>query len=384
MQAHLDELAAGDLYRRLRVMDSPPGPRIMLEGREWLAFASNDYLCLANDPQVRQAAVDAIGRWGVGAGASRLINGTSRPHADLESALAAFKKTEAALVASTGWMANHVAIAALAGNGDLILCDKLNHASILDAARSCGAVMRTFPHGDLSRLEKLLARERSRFRRCLIITDSLFSMDGDLADLVGMADLKRRYDALLMIDEAHATGVFGAGGRGAAEHLDMEADVDVTVGTLSKALGGLGGFVAGPRVLIETIINAGRAFIYTTALPPALCAAAMKAMELVQSQPQRRVHLLELAQRFRRQLKELGLDTGPSCSQIIPIVLGSAADALAASRQLAQQGFLILAVRPPTVPPNSSRLRVSLCSGHTDDDLAALTQALQKINPSRR
>jgi len=255
----LAALAAADLLRRPVVVDSPVGPRIRLDGRDVVCLCSNDYLSLAADPAVRDAAAGAIAAWGVGAGASRLVSGTSRLHAELEAALAAFKGTAAAIVTTTGWMANHAAVAALAGKGDLVLCDKLNHASILDAAGACGAALRTYGHRDTARLGKMLDRLRGRYRRCLIATDSLFSMDGDIAPLAELVELKRRYDALLMIDEAHATGVFGQDGRGVAQMLGVEEHIDATVGTLSKAFGALGGFVASRRELIDTITNTARA-----------------------------------------------------------------------------------------------------------------------------
>jgi 8-amino-7-oxononanoate synthase len=267
-------------------------------------------------------------------------------------------------------------VAALAGKGDLVLCDKLNHASILDAAGACGAALRTYGHRDTARLGKMLDRLRGRYRRCLIATDSLFSMDGDIAPLAELVELKRRYDALLMIDEAHATGVFGQDGRGVAQMLGVEEHIDATVGTLSKAFGALGGFVASRRELIDTITNTARAYIYTTALPPALCAAAGAALRIIQTQPQRRRHLLEIAENLRGRLQSAGFDTGDSASQIIPIPLGSPAEALRISRRLLEAGFLVPAIRPPTVPRGGSRLRVSLCATHTADDLDRFVAAL--------
>jgi 8-amino-7-oxononanoate synthase len=373
----LRQLKRDDLLRELRTIESPMGPRVTLGGRQVRCFCGNDYLCLANDAAVRKAAIDAIEKWGIGAGGSRLICGTQSLHAQLESCLADFKQTEAALVLPTGWMANHAAVSALAGEGDLVLCDKLNHASIIDAARACGAVMRTYPHRDVRRLGSLLDRLGGKFRRRVIVTDSLFSMDGDIAPLAEIAELKRRYDAVLMIDEAHATGVLGENGRGAAQMLGVEDEVDVTVGTLSKALGCLGGFIAGPAALRDTIINSGRAFIYTTALPACICAAAAAAVDVVQNQPQRRRHLSVLSSRLRGALKESGIDCGDSVSQIIPVRIGAADAALNLSRRLLDAGFLVPAIRPPTVPPNSSRLRISLCSGHTEADVDELAAALR-------
>lgn len=377
MQSRLDELAAAGLLRQERVLESPCGPRVMLDGREVVCLCSNDYLGLANDPAVKAAAIAAIERWGVGAGASRLVSGTMAPHKDLERKLADFKHAEAVMAASTGWMANHAAVHALAGKGDLVLCDKLNHASLLDAALSSGARVRTYAHGDVARAKQLLQRHRREHRRCLIVTDSLFSMDGDFAPLRELVELKARFDAQLLIDEAHATGVLGASGRGLAELLDVEEHVDVTVGTLSKALGSLGGFVAGPSVLIDALRNTARAYIYTTAPPPALCVGAMAALEIVQSQPERRRKLLAMAQRLRQDMREAGLDTGASQSQIIPVILGSPQRTLAVSRALLEAGFLVPAIRPPTVPPNTSRLRVSLSSAHEEGDVANLVCVLK-------
>ena len=376
MQRALGALAADDLRRREIVTDSACGPRIRVDGRDVLCLCSNDYLSLAADPAIRRAATEAIERWGLGAGASRLVSGTTAVHVELERRLAEFKQTEAAIVTPTGWMANHVAVHAMSGRGDLVLCDKLNHASILDAARSSGAQVRSFPHRDTERLIRLLERLRNRYRRCLIVTDSLFSMDGDLAPLPRLVEIKRRFDAQLLIDEAHATGVLGPAGRGAAELLEVEGDVDATVGTLSKAIGAMGGFVAGPDVLIDTIRNTGRAYIYTTALPPAICAAAGTAFEVIRSQPQRRHRLLTMADDLRGLLHDAGLETGDSRSQILPIIIGPADRTLAASRQLLERGFFIPAIRPPTVPRGASRLRISLCATHEADDLGRFVEAL--------
>ncbi len=379
MDSLLKKLAAGDLLRRAAVVSSACGPRVRLGGREIVCLCSNDYLGLANDPAVKAAAAAAVEKWGVGAGASRLVSGTSELHVELERRLAAFKGTEAALMTPTGWMANQVAISALATAGDLILCDKLNHASIIDAARASGAMLRTYPHRDVGRLERLLDRHRSRYRRCLIVTDSLFSMDGDIAPLAGLAELKNRFDAQLLIDEAHATGVLGAGGRGAAELLEVEGDIAAAVGTLSKAFGAMGGFIAGPRVLIDTIVNTGRAFIYTTAPPPAICAAALAALKIIHDEPDRRRRLLASADEMRSRLRAAGLKTGDSESQIIPIIIGQAGKALRISRQLLEEGFLVPAIRPPTVSKGTSRLRVSLSAAHDAADLGRFVDVLARI-----
>ena len=379
MQESLDELAATDLLRCPAVVESPCAPSVKVAGREVVCLCSNDYLDLASDPAITGAAIAAVRQWGFGAGASRLVCGTTLLHEQLERRLADFKRAGAAIVTSTGWMANHAAIAAFVGKGDLIFSDELNHASIIDAARTCGARLRTYRHCDTSRLEQLLDRHRRSHRRCLIVTDSLFSMDGDLAPLVELVSLKRRFDALLLVDEAHATGVLGDGGRGAAEVLGVEDDVDATVGTLSKSIGCLGGFITGPRVLIESIRNTAQAFIYTTALPAAICAAAMAAIDIIRDQPERRQRLLELADNLRSRLGEAGFATGDSTSQIIPILVGSPRDALEVARCLLQRGFFVPAIRPPTVPRGASRLRVSLSAGHTADKILGLVDSLDEI-----
>lgn len=380
MQKHLEDLAKGDLLRQEKVLQSPAGPVVTIFGRSVVCLCANDYLGLANDPAVQAAAIEAIRRWGVGAAASRLVSGTSYLHVQLQEALARFKKAESAIVTATGWAANHVAIHALAGSGDLILCDKLNHASIIDAALSSNSRVRTYGHCDLGRLEGLLKRHRGEHRRCLIVTDSLFSMDGDLAPLRELAELRQRYDTQLLIDEAHATGVLGDAGGGAAELLGVEGQVDAVVGTLSKAIGAMGGFVAGPKVLIETIRNSGRPYVYTTAIAPALCAAALAALHIIQTQPQRRTRLLAMAGRLRQALQKLGFDVGRSDSQIIPVMVGEAGQAVRMSRCLLDAGFFVPAIRPPTVPKGKSRLRVSLSSAHEEGDLDRFVRTMPQLD----
>jgi len=381
MQATLEELAAGDLIRRPVTLQSPVGPRAWVAGRELVCLCSNDYLSLACDPVVKAAAVAAVQQWGVGAGASRQVCGSTDLHERLEARLAEFKHTAGAIVTPTGWMANHAAIAALAGAGDLILSDKGNHASIIDAARACGARLRTYAHADVGRLAVLLSRHRGGCRRCLIVTDTLFSMNGDLAPLAELVELKDRFDAQLLVDEAHATGVLGERGGGAGELAGVEDRIDATVGTLSKALGGLGGFVAGPDVLIDTIRNSSRAFIYTTALPPALCAATIAALDIVRDEPSRRRDLLAAAERLRGQLHGADLPTAGAVAQIIPVIVGGPAHALALSAALLEEGLLIPAIRPPTVPPGTSRLRISLCFGHDQRDLDRLAETIVRLVP---
>jgi len=379
MQERLDEMGEADLLRDPVVLESAAGRMVRVGGRDMICMCSNDYLGLANDPEVRAAAIEGIQRWGVGSGASRLVSGTMEPHVQLERELAAFKGVEAVAVVPTGWMANSVAISALGGAGDLILCDKLNHASILDAAAGCGARLRTYHHCDVDRLRVQLEKYRGKYKRCLIVTDSLFSMDGDFAPLRDIVELKQKYDAQLLIDEAHATGVFGEGGRGAAEMFGVEEHMDATVGTLSKGLGGLGGFVAGRKVLIDLIRNTARAYIYTTAPPPAICCAAIKSLEIIRTQPQRRQKLLKTAADLRDNLTAGGFDICGSESQIVPVVVGKASDAVALSKRLFDEGFLIPAIRPPTVPLGKARLRISVTATHEPADISRVCELLRRF-----
>jgi 8-amino-7-oxononanoate synthase len=301
-----------------------------------------------------------------------------QPHRDLEERLAAFKGTEAAAVFPTGYMANLGVISALTRQGDAVVVDKLDHASIIDGCRLSGALMRIYPHGNMSRLENIL-RESRGVRRRLIITDSLFSMDGDLAPLGEIAGLAGRYGAWLMVDEAHATGVLGAGGRGGAELCGVEARVDISIGTLSKALGGSGGFVAGNAALIDCLRNRARSFIYTTAPPPAACAAAIAALRIVEEQPETRADLLRRAHRLRRGLAALGADTMRSGYQIIPVIAGEADAAVRLSRELFGRKIFAPAIRPPTVPKGTSRLRLAVMATHTDEDIESLLEAFREI-----
>ncbi len=371
----LAELDAQAARRCLRTIDSPQEAHVTVNGRRMLCFGSNNYLGLAGHLRVRAAVREAVEQWGWGAGASRLVTGHMTPHAQLEQRLAAFKHTESALVLPTGYQANLAAIRALAGRNDVIFLDKLNHASIIDAARGSGAVVRVFPHRDYRKLERLLERSAAARRR-VIVTDTLFSMDGDFADLPRLVELKRRYAALLCVDEAHATGVFGAAGRGLAEMMGVEEDIDVVVGTLSKALGGIGGFIAGSRTFIDWVVNTAGSFIYTTAIPPAACAAAAAALELVVAEPWRREKVLRLADGLRAETKARGFDTAGSTSQIVPVVIGVNEAALRLSRHLEANDILAPAIRPPTVPRGRARLRISLTADHEEADIERLLKAL--------
>jgi 8-amino-7-oxononanoate synthase len=325
---------------------------------------------------VGAAAAEAATRHGWGSGASPLISGHDLCHRRLERALAEFEGTEAALLFPSGFAANAGTIAALVGPGDVVLTDRKNHASLLDGCRLSRADVRPYPHADCGRLEKLLERS-GHYRRRLIVTDGLFSMDGDLAPLDGLVELACRYDAMLMVDEAHATGVFGPQGRGTAEHLGVEDRVDVRVGTLSKALGCVGGFVAGSQVLIEWLLNRARPYVFSTAPPAAMAAAAAAALEIVLGEPGRRERLLEQAAELRDTLAREGWDTGRSASQIIPIIVGGPDRAVQLAARLRDRGFFVPAIRPPTVPEGEACLRISLTVGHTAEMIAGLVDALK-------
>ena len=332
--SELDGTRAEGLYRSLRTISSAQGPRIVLDGRELLNFSSNDYLGLANDPALKRAGVAAIENYGIGAGASRLVCGNLQPYEDLERKLAVFKAKEAAIVFGSGYAANIGTIAALVGKGDVVILDKLDHASIIDGARQSGATIRVYPHKNLQKLEGIL-QHSDAFRRKLIVTETVFSMDGDLAPLADIVALKEKYGAWLMIDEAHATGLYAGNRRGIAEAAGVEEQVDITLGTLSKALGCAGGFVVGSQVLIDFLRNRARSLIYSTALPPLVCAAGAAAVDFVMSEAghQRRDKLWRNVSQMKNGLYALGI-TNESRSPIIPVIIGEESAAVEMSRQL--------------------------------------------------
>jgi 8-amino-7-oxononanoate synthase len=349
---------------------------VVRDGRSLLNFASNDYLGLANDPRVVEAACSAARVHGWGSGASPLVSGWREPHEALSTALAKFERVDAVALFPSGFAANLGAIVALVGPGDAVYLDRLDHACLVDGARLSRAKLRVYPHNDANRLETILARDRGKFRRSLIATDGVFSMDGDLAPLADLADLAGRFGAILLVDEAHGTGVFGAEGRGAAELFGVADRVDVRVGTLSKALGSVGGFVAGSKRLVDWLINRARPLVYSTSLPPAACAAATRALEILQFEPWRRARLTELSASLREALPKMGLpDVGPG-GPIIPVVVGEPSNAIELAARLFDRGCLVPAIRPPTVPEGTARLRISLTAAHTLEDLERLIAAL--------
>lgn len=367
MAAELRALREQALDRHLQVYPETGG--VIREGEQtWLNFASNDYLSLARSPILIAAAEQALHRWGVGATASRLVSGTLPCHEELERRLAAYKHYPAALVFGSGFLVNAGIVPALVGRGDRVIADRLAHASLLDGIALSRAEIRRFQHNDVQHLADLLKKSGSA-KRTLIITESVFSMDGDLAPLVEIAAVAQRHGAMLLVDEAHATGVFGPAGAGCIHAMQLESSVDVAMGTLSKALGGYGGFVACAQPVKDWLVNRARSFIYSTALPPVMVAAASAALNFVQQQIDLGRQLLGRAQKFRDHLRRAGLDTGRSASQIIPIIVGTNERALALARCLETQNIRAVAIRPPTVPAGTARLRLSVTLAHSEADL---------------
>jgi glycine C-acetyltransferase/8-amino-7-oxononanoate synthase len=356
------------LLRHLRVIDSAPGPTVMIEGRPVILMASNDYLGLATHPALKHAAIEATERFGVGSGASRLISGTLPPHKELERTLADFKHTEAALVFASGYSANIGLIPALVDSTGLILADRLSHASLIDGSLLSGAEFRVFRHGDMRQLHDLLSRRSSR-RETLIVTEGIFSMDGDAAPLVEMADLAERYGAQLLVDDAHGTGVMGCGGRGTLEHYGVESQIPFHMGTLSKAFGTSGAYIVGPASLMHYLVNRARSIMFSTAPPPATAAAAAAAIRVLQSEPQRLARLWENQRYFIDRLRTLGFQLTQTISPIIPVVIGNAHKAEALAKRLLELGVYAPAIRPPTVPKNTSRIRATVTSEHTPEQL---------------
>lgn len=377
-EKELAELDSRHLTRRLTPLHSGVGPVVEMAGRQILLFASNDYLGLAMHPEVIQASVEATQQFGAGAGAARLVSGSLPPHQELESALAQFKGTEAALTYSSGYLANIGTIPALIGQGGLILADRLCHASLFDGCRLSAADFRIYRHNDIDHLQSLLAK-KNRTRRALIVTDGLFSMDGDLAPLPELSRLARDYEADLYIDDAHGTGVMGTHGQGTVEHFGLEASIPFQMGTLGKAFGSSGAYIAGPSTLIQYLMSTSRAFIFTTAPPPSSAAAATAAIRIVQQEPERRVRLWANRERLFSGLTQLGFSLSPSISPIMPILVGNAETTLTFAAQLFREGIYAPAIRPPTVPDATSRIRITVTSEHTpsqiDQALAAFERA---------
>lgn len=383
LEEQLEQLRAAGLHRELRRVESPPGVRVEIKGRSLLNFSSNDYLGLATHSALREAATRAIAEWGAGSGASRLICGSLGVHHELEEALANFKGTEAALSFSTGYATALGTIGALVGQDDVIVVDKLVHACVIDAARLCGAKLRVFAHNDANDLEKKLkwaaARPAPRASRLLIVTESVFSMDGDLAPLREIIELKDRYGAWLMLDEAHATGLYGENRLGFAEACALAHRIEIQMGTLGKALGAAGGYICGSRRLIDLLINRARSFIFSTAPVPPAAAAATAAVRLIQSAEgeTRRARLWQNVDQTKNAVINAGWSLSPVQSPIIPLKVGREDEAVELAAALRERDLLIPAIRYPTVARGAARLRVTVTAAHSGDDISALGSALK-------
>lgn len=376
----LDQLRREGLYRSMRLVEGPQDSHVKLDGRDVLLFCSNNYLGLADHQKVKEAAVAAVLRFGAGSGAARLVSGTMELHRELECRLALFKGTEAALLFNSGYAANTGVISALVGKGDVIFSDRLNHASIVDGALLSRARLIRYPHNDLAALRRLLSDTSTTGRR-LIVTDGVFSMDGDLARLRELAVLKREFDALLMVDDAHGTGVLGQTGRGTAELFNCQSDIDIQMGTLGKALGSFGAYVAARGDIIEYLVNTARSFIFSTSLPPAVLAASLAALDIVDSPEGKslRDRLAANTAVFRESLLLSGFDTMGSETQIVPIRVGKAETTMEFTRRLLDEGIFAQGIRPPTVPAGSCRLRCTLMASHEEKDIRRAAAAIAGI-----
>jgi glycine C-acetyltransferase len=368
LERQLDDLRQQGLYRRLRVLEGEQRSRATFDHHSVVNLSSNNYLGLATHPRLRERAADALQRFGVGAGSVRPIAGTLEIHMELERRLAAFKKTEATVVFQSGFTANAGTVAALLGRDDVIVSDELNHASIIDGARLSRAAIKVFPHRDASAARRIL-QELPRDQRTLLITDGVFSMDGDLGALPGLCDLADEFGCIMMVDDAHASGVFGGGGRGTVDHFGLHGRVDVQVGTLSKALGSLGGYVAGSQALIEFLYHRARPFLFSTAHPPSVAASCIAALDVLDSEPQLMLRLWDNTTFFKQGLRSLGFDTGRSESPITPVIVGDGALAMRLSDRLFEAGVFAQGIGYPTVPQGRARVRTIVTAEHSRSDL---------------
>ena len=383
IQQEIDSLKAAGLYNNIRTLNSPQGAWLVVDGKKVLNFCSNNYLGLANHPKLVEAAGNALQRYGVGPGAVRSIAGTMDIHTELERRLAAFKGVEATVVLQSGFSANTAVIPVLVGKEDLIISDALNHASIIDGSRLSAARIERYAHADAADLEQVILKNKGTYRRALVITDGVFSMDGDLAPLDEIYAVTSKYDIMLMVDDAHGEGVVGRGGRGIVDHFGLHGKVDVEVGTLSKAFGVVGGIVAGNAKVIEWVRQRGRPFLFSSATPPADVAACIAAVDLLENSTELVDHLWENARFFKAELKNLGLDTGNSVTPITPVMLGEASLAQQFSRELFAENVFAMALGFPTVPQGKARIRVMISAVHTRDDLdqglAAFARVARKL-----
>src|SRR4051794_7535040 len=381
LQARLDDLRGRGLYRKLRLVSGPQGPRVLLDGKPVLLLCSNNYLGLADHPRVRKAAADAAMRWGAGSGASRLVSGNMTIHRRLEERLAAFKSSESCLLFGSGYLANTGIVAALAREGDVVFSDALNHASIVDGCRLARARTFVYDHADTDHLEWGLREAGGR--GALIVTDGIFSMDGDGAPLARIAELAHRYDARVMVDDAHGLGAVGPGGRGSVPEAGLTDEIDVVVGTLGKALGSYGAYACTSRTMAKYLVNTARTLIFSTALSPPAVAAAGAALDLLIEEPRRVDRLQRNAKIMREALAGHGMTTGNSSTQVLPLVVGDADHAVRVCERALEKGIFAQAIRPPTVPEGSSRLRLAVMASHTRTELqeaaAVLAAAVRAI-----
>lgn len=363
----LESIKEKGLYREMTCLDAAQGPHTVVEGRNVLLMSSNNYLGLCSDERLKEAAISAIREFGVGSGGSRLTTGSYKLHKELEERLAEFKGTEACLVFSTGYAANIGTIAGLADKDWVVFCDRLNHASIIDGCRLSGAKLVIYRHCDMDDLENKIKRYHKG--KGLIVTDGVFSMDGDIAPVPEIVKLSKKYSLMTMVDDAHATGILGPDGGGTADYFGLKDEVDIQMGTLSKAFAGEGGYIAGKRHLTDYLRHKAKSFIYSTALAPHNIAVSLKALEIIQKEPETRKSLMEKSLRFRGELVKNGFDVPQNHTPIIPLMVGEADRAVKFSRILHNEGIFVPAIRPPTVPEGTSRLRFSIMATHTYDDL---------------
>ena len=372
-------LAAQGLHFELRVLQGEQRPRAVFDGRSVINLSSNNYLGLTTHPKLRQAALQAIERYGVGSGAVRTISGTMDLHLDLERQIAAFKHTEAAVVFQSGFTANSGTVSAILGRADYIISDQLNHASIIDGARLSRATIKVFPHKDVAAAEQILRELAPLPGRKLLITDGVFSMDGDIAPLPALCDIAERHGAIMMVDDAHASGVLGRQGRGTVDHFQLHGRVDIQVGTLSKAIGALGGYVCGRRELIDFLYHRGRPFLFSTSHPPSVAATCQAAFQVLADEPQHMERLWDNTRYFKAALQQLGFDTGLSETPITPIMVGASRRAMEFSRALFEQGLFATAVTYPTVPEGTARLRTIVTATHSRADLDEALGILERV-----
>ena len=376
LEQRLDELKDLGLYRRMRMISGPQGPRVVLDGKPVLLLCSNNYLGLADHPRVREAAADAAMRWGVGAGASRLVSGTMTLHRRLEERLAEFSRTESALLFGSGYLANSGVIPVLARKGEVVFSDELNHASLIDGCRLAGAECFVYDHCDVEHLEYGLRQAGDR--AALVVTDAVFSMDGDVAPLTEIVEVARAHGVRIMVDEAHSIGTLGPDGRGAVAEAGLESEVDLVVGALGKALGSYGAFAACDHSMARLLVNSARSFIFSTAPPPPAVAGALAALELLQEQPRRAEKLQANAEALRDELAQEGFEVAGSSTHIIPLIVGEARTATRMAEAALEQAVFAQAIRPPTVPDGTSRLRLSVMSSHTQAELREAAQVLAR------